>query len=74
MKCLDSLFDSYIIPILLSVSVVFLIIALYYIVVASVEYGVNSKEIIESHCVNNTVVYRNTLSGSIATAGQACSE
>ena len=74
MKCLDSLFDSYITPILLSVSAVFLIIALCYIVVASVEYGVNSKEIIESHCVNNTVVYRNTLSGSIATAGQTCTE
>ena len=74
MKCLDSLFDSYITPILLSVGAVTLIIALFYIVVASVEYGVNSKEMIESHCVNNTVVYRNTLSGSIATAGQACSE
>ena len=74
MKCLDSLFDSYITPILLSVGVVTLIIVLCYIVVASVEYGVNSKEIIESHCVNNTVVYRNTLSGSIATAGQTCSE
>ena len=74
MKCLDSLFDSYIIPILLSVGVVTLIITLCFIVVASVEYGVNSKEIIESHCVNNTVVYRNVLSGSIATAGQACSE
>ena len=74
MKCLYSLFDSYITPILLSVGVVFLIIALCYIVVASVEYGVNSKEIIESHCVNNTVVYRNTLSGSIATAGQTCTE
>ena len=74
MKCLDSLFDSYITPILLSVGVVTLIIALCYIVVASVEYGVNSKEIIDSHCVNNTVVYRNTLSGSIATAGQACTE
>ena len=74
MKCLDSLFDSYITPILLSVGVVTLIIVLCYIVVVSVEYGVNSKEIIESHCVNNTVVYRNTLSGSIATAGQACTE
>ena len=74
MKCIDSLFDSYIVPILLSVSIVFLIIALYYIVVVSVEYEVNSKEVIESHCVNNTVVYRNVLSGSIATAGQACSE
>ena len=74
MKCLDSLFDSYITPILLSVGVVTLIIVLCYIVVASVEYGVNSKEIIESHCVNNTVVYRNTLSGSIATAGQTCTE
>ena len=74
MKCLDSLFESYLTPILLSVGVVTLIIVLCYIVVASVEYGVNSKEIIESHCVNNTVVYRNTLSGSIATAGQACTE
>ena len=74
MKCLYSLFDSYIAPILLSVGVVFLIIALCYIVVASVEYGVNSKEIIDSHCVNNTVVYRNVLSGSIATAGQTCTE
>lgn len=74
MKCLDSLFDSYITPILLRIGVVFLIVALCYIVVASVEYGVNSKEMIESHCVNNTVVYRNTLSGSIATAGQTCTE
>ena len=74
MKCLDSLFERYLTPILLSVGVVTLIIVLYYIVVASVEYGVNSKEIIDSHCVNNTVVYRNTLSGSIATAGQVCSE
>ena len=74
MKCLDSLFDSYITPILLSVGVVTLIIVLCYIVVVSVEYGVNSKEIIDSHCVNNTVVYRNTLSGSIATAGQTCTE
>ena len=74
MKCLDSLFESYLTPILLSVGVVTLIIVLCYIVVASVEYGVNSKEIIESHCVNNTVVYRNTLSGSIATAGQTCTE
>ena len=74
MKCLDSLFDSYITPILLSVGAVTLIIVLCYIVVVSVEYGVNSKEIIESHCVNNTVVYRNTLSGSIATAGQTCTE
>ena len=74
MKCLDSLFDSYITPILLSVGAVTLIIVLCYIVVVSVEYGVNSKEMIESHCVNNTVVYRNTLSGSIATAGQACTE
>ena len=74
MKCLDSLFESYLTPILISISVVFLIVALYSIVAVSVEYGVNSKEIIESHCVNNTVVYRNTLSGSIATAGQTCSE
>ena len=74
MKCLDSLFDSYITPILLGTSVVLLIIVLYYVGVVAVEYGVNSKEIIESHCVNNTVVYRNTLSDSIATAGQACTE
>ena len=74
MKCLDSLFERYFTPILLSIGAVSLIIALCYIVVASVEYGVNSKEMIESHCVNNTVVYRNVLSGSIATAGQACSE
>ena len=74
MKCLDSLFESYLTPILIGIGVVFLIIALCYIVVASVEYGANSKEIIESHCVNNTVVYRNALSGSIATAGQVCSE
>ena len=74
MKCLDSLFDSYITPILLSAGVVLLITILCYIVAVSVEYGVNSKEMIESHCVNNTVVYRNVLSGSIATAGQVCSE
>ena len=74
MKCLDSLFESYLTPILIGIGVVFLIIALCYIVVASVEYGVNSKEIIDSHCVNNTVVYRNVLSGSIATAGQTCTE
>ena len=78
MKCLDSLFESYITPILLSMAAVMaavlLGITLFYIVATSVEYGVNSKEIIDSHCVNNTVVYRNTLSGSIATAGQACSE
>ena len=74
MKCLDSLFESYLTPILLSVGVVFLVVALFYIVAVSVEYGVNSKEVIESHCVNNTVVYRNTLSGSIATAGQTCTE
>ena len=59
---------------LIGIGVVFLIIALFYIVVVSVEYEVNSKEMIESHCVNNTIIYRNTLSGSIATAGQACSE
>ena len=74
MKCLDSLFERYMASTLIGIGVVFLIIALCYIVVVSVEYGVNSKEMIESHCVNNTVVYRNTLSGSIATAGQACSE
>ena len=74
MKCLDSLFESYITPILISISAVSLIIVLCWIVTASVEYGVNSKEIIDSHCVNNTVVYRNVLSGSIATAGQACTE
>ena len=74
MKCLDSLFESYITPILLGMAAVLLGIALFYIVAASVEYRVNSKEVIESHCVNNTVVYRNTLSGSIATAGQSCTE
>ena len=74
MKCLDSLFERYMASTLIGIGVVFLIIALFYIVVVSVEYGVNSKEMIESHCVNNTVVYRNTLSGSIATAGQACTE
>lgn len=74
MKCIDSLFESYITPILLSMAAVLLGIALFYIVATSVEYGVNSKEIIESHCVNNTIVYRNTLSGSIATAGQSCTE
>ena len=74
MKYLDSLFENYMAPILLSIGVVTLIIVLCWVVAASVEYGVNSKEVIESHCVNNTVVYRNTLSGSIATAGQACTE
>ena len=74
MKCLDSFFERYIVSTLISVGAVTLIIVLCYIVVASVEYGVNSKEVIESHCVNNTIVYRNTLSGSIATAGQACTE
>ena len=74
MKCLDALFERFMTPALLGVGIVFLVVALFYIVVVSVEYGVNSKEMIESHCVNNTVVYRNVLSGSIATAGQACSE
>ena len=59
---------------LIGIGVVFLIIALCYLAAASVEYGVNSKETIDSHCVNNTVVYRNVLSGSIATAGQTCTE
>ena len=74
MKCLDSLFERYMASTLIGVGIVFLVVALFYIVVVSVEYGVNSKEIIDSHCVNNTVIYRNTLSGSIATAGQACTE
>ena len=74
MKNLDSLFERFMTPALLVIGVVFLIVALLYIVAVSVEYSVNSKEIIESHCVNNTVVYRNSLSGSIATAGQACTE
>ena len=74
MKCLDSLFERFMTPALLGVGIVFLVVALFYIVAISVEYGVNSKEMIESHCVNNTVVYRNTLSGSIATAGQTCTE
>lgn len=74
MKYLDSLFENFMTPILLSIGVVTLIIVLCWVVAASVEYGVNSKEVIDSHCVNNTIVYRNTLSGSIATAGQACTE
>ena len=73
MKCLDSLFDN-ITPILLSAGAILLITVLCYFVAVFVEYRVNSKEIIKSHCVNNTVVYRNTLSGSIATAGQTCTE
>ena len=74
MKCLDSLFERFLTPALIGIGVVFLIIALFYIVVVSVEYEVNSKEMIESHCVNNTIIYRNTLSDSIATAGQTCTE
>ena len=75
MKCLDSLFERFMTPALLGAGFVFLVVALFNIVAVSVElYGVNSKEIIESHCVNNTVIYRNTLSGSIATAGQTCTE
>ena len=74
MKCLDSLFERYMASTLIGIGVVFLIIALFYIVVVSVEYEVNSKEMIESHCVNNTIIYRNTLSDSIATAGQTCTE
>ena len=74
MKYLDSLFERYIVSTLIGIGVVFLVVALFYIVAISVEYGVNSTEVIESHCVNNTIVYRNTLSGSIATAGQACTE
>ena len=74
MRCLESLFERFMTLALLGAGFVFLVVALFCIVVVSVEYRVNSKEIIESRCVNNTVVYRNTLSGSIATAGQACSE
>ena len=74
MKCLDLLFERFMVSTLIGIGIVFLIIVLCYIVAVSEEYGVNSKEMIESHCVNNTIVYRNTLSGSIATAGQACSE
>lgn len=61
-------------PALIGIAAMLLAAVLFYMTTVSVEYGVNSKEIIESHCVNNTVVYRNSLSGSIATAGQACSE
>ena len=74
MKCLDSLFERYLAPALIGIAAMFLAAALFYMTVVSIEYGVNSKEVIESHCVNDTVVYRNTLSGSIATAGQACSK
>lgn len=74
MKYLDSLFENFMTPILLSMAAVLLGIILFYIVATYVEYGVNPKEVIESHCVNNTVVYRNTLNGSIATAGQSCTE
>ena len=61
-------------PALIGIAAMLLAAALFYMTAVSVEYGANSKEIIESHCVNNTVVCRNTLSGSITTAGQACSE
>ena len=61
-------------PTLIGIAAMLLAAALFYMTAVSVEYGVNSKEIIESHCVNNTIVYRNALSGSIATAGQTCSE
>ena len=74
MKCLDSLFERYLAPALIGIAAMLLAAVLFYMTVVSVEYGVNSKEMIESHCVNNTVVYRNTLSGSITTAGQACSK
>ena len=74
MKCLDSLFERYLAPVLLGIAAMLLAAALFYMTVVSVEYGVNSKEVIESHCVNNTIVYRNSLSGSITTAGQACSK
>ena len=74
MKCLDSLFEKFMTPALIGIAAMLLAAALFYMTVVSVEYGVNSKEIIDSHCVNNTVVYRNVLSGSIATAGQSCTE
>ena len=74
MKCLDSLFDRYLAPALIVIAAMLLALVLFFMTVVSVEYGVNSKEIIESHCVNDTVVYRNSLSGSITTAGQACSK
>ena len=74
MKCLDSLFERYLAPVLLGIAAMLLAAALFYMTVVSVEYGVNSKEVIESHCVNNTIVYRNSLSGSITTAGQPCTE
>ena len=65
MKCLDSLFERYMASTLLGVGIVFLVVALFYIVVVCVEYEVKSKETIESHCVNNSVVYRNPLSERI---------
>ena len=74
MKYLDSLFERYLAPTLIGIAAMFLAAALFYMTVVSIEYRVNSKEVIESHCVNNTIVYRNTLSGSIATAGQVCSK
>ena len=74
MKCFDSLFERYLAPTLIGIAAMLLAAALFYMTAVSVEYGVNSKEIIDSHCINNTVVYRNSLSGSIATAGQACSK
>ena len=74
MKCLDSLFERYLAPALVVMAAILLALVLFFMTAVSVEYGVNSKEVIESHCVNDTVVYRNSLSGSITTAGQACSK
>lgn len=74
MKCLDSLFERYLAPALIGIAAILLAAVLFYMTAVSVEYGVDSKEVIESHCVNNTVVYRNSLSGSLATAGQDCSK
>ena len=74
MKCLDSLFERYLAPTLIGIAAMLLAAVLFYMTAVSIEYGVNSKEIIESHCVNDTVVYRNSLSGSITTAGQSCSK
>ena len=74
MKYLDSLFERYLAPTLIGIAAMLLAAVLFYMTAVSIEYGAKSKEVIESHCVNNTIVYRNTLSGSIATAGQACTE
>ena len=74
MKYLDSLFERYLAPTLIGIAAMLLAAALFYMTAVSIEYEAKSKEVIESHCVNDTVVYRNSFSGSIATAGQACTK